>query len=231
MMLTNRSRNNRFRNRNSNKQAPNVLTQLQKQTNLLEALVETNKEEQLRPIPAVPDVPRLRIKRDKVYTFAQTIAKTAFTTSLSLESDQSLVFALSDLANAADFDSIFDCYRIIQITVQWIPLTPNSVAGVFYTAIDYDDGNTPSISALQQYDTMQVVPLNQFHERTFKPRMAVGAYSGSFTSYAQLHDQWIDCASPSVQHYGLKAASPIAATATSTMTPVCTYIIQFKNVR
>jgi len=43
--------------------------------------------------------------------------------------------------------------------------------------------------------------------RVFRPRIAMAAYSGSvFTSFANMTNVWLDTASNSVQHYGLKVA-------------------------
>ncbi len=38
-----------------------------------------------------------------------------------------------------------------------------------------------------------------------EPHLAIGAYSGAFTSFANTNStQWVDANSPSVQYYGVK---------------------------
>ena len=36
------------------------------------------------------------------------------------------------------------------------------------------------------------------------PRISTAAYSGAFTSYTNTKAPWIDCNSPTVQHFGMK---------------------------
>jgi len=60
--------------------------------------------------------------------------------------------------------------------------------------------------------------------------MAVAAYAGSFTSYANMEPQWIDCASPSVQHYGFKCAvNPTGVAMTFDL--IGKIWVQFRNSR
>lgn len=121
------------------------------------------------------------------------------------------------LANANVGTGFFDQYRIeaIRFTL-WpqnnaIGLVTNSTTSLVpvYLVIDYDDStNLGSIAAAESYSNCVVVHPGQSFERVFKPRMALAAYSGAFTSYANVADTWIDAASTSVQHYGIKYAIP-----------------------
>lgn len=201
------------------------------QTGILTKMLEVEKMQMLRTQPAVPDIPRMRTARDKVYTLMLSINRTAYVTSTTLESDYSLQFQLNDISNYSSFTNIFDTYRIAQVTVAWLPITSGGPQSYICTAIDYDDANTTTLANLLNYDTSQVVPLNQYFERTLQPRLAKAVYSGSaFTSFAQEKNTWVDAASPGVPWYGLKAASPVT-NAPITMTPLCTYVLQFKNPR
>lgn len=67
-----------------------------------------------------------------------------------------------------------------------------------------------------------------------RPRTAMAAYSGAFTSYANMSDQWIDLNSTSVQYYGFKLLLP-PASVSSLSSPAIDlmfdYTIVFRNVR
>jgi len=58
--------------------------------------------------------------------------------------------------------------------------------------------------------------------------MAVAAYSGAFTSYSNLVGGWIDSASPAVQHYGIKLATPIA-TGSIAYTMTARAVVSFRS--
>jgi len=77
---------------------------------------------------------------------------------------------------------------------------------MLYVITDFDDSATPStISSLLSYSNCTAVSPGQEHRRIFKPRIAMAAYAGTFTSYANMPaSTWIDAASPAVEHYGLK---------------------------
>jgi len=119
----------------------------------------------------------------------------------------------TDFINFAQYASVFDQYRIAKIEVWASPSGPgcsdtytNTVAARIYSAVDYDDANTVSLSAtLLQYPGCRVGDLSEGHYHSFKPHVATGVYNGSvFTAFANQSDMWIDCASSNAQHFGFK---------------------------
>jgi hypothetical protein len=110
----------------------------------------------------------------------------------------------------ADYVSAFDKYRILEVQAEFMP----NNAGLTYiaggsaltsTVIDYDDSNLLASGDQYAYDSCYTVNTYTPFRRTFVPRAALAAYSGAFTSYAQASaGQWLDCASPSVAHFGIK---------------------------
>jgi len=85
--------------------------------------------------------------------------------------------------------------------------------------IDFDDSNAlGSFVAAEGYSNAVILSPGESCERVFKPRIAVSAYSGSFGSFANLADTWIDCVSNTVQHYGVKVFVP-QVTAGQTLLP------------
>jgi hypothetical protein len=71
--------------------------------------------------------------------------------------------------------------------------------------IDYDDTSAlSSAGAAVVYSNCVVLNPGESVERIFKPKVAIAAYTGSFSGYAVEDDVWIDAASSTVQHYGVK---------------------------
>jgi hypothetical protein len=121
-----------------------------------------------------------------------------------------VVFALTNFNGASDYTNVFDQYRLKVASVRFDPMydsslfVPPNVNPRLFSCIDYDDANGITAGQLLQYDTAVESPAGTGHVRTLLPRMALAAYSGAFTSYANVADQWIDVASNSVHHYGVK---------------------------
>jgi len=117
-------------------------------------------------------------------------------------------------AIASDFSSlaaVFDQYKLERVEV-WIrpqasqaTMAASLPGGELYTVIDYDDAVAlTSQAAALAYSDCVVSDLVTTQRRCLKPRLALAAYSGAFTSYASVDPTWIDCSSTGVLHYGVK---------------------------
>ncbi len=120
-------------------------------------------------------------------------------------------FTLNDLQDVSSYTSTFDQYMFKDVEVMVLPVTqpslPASGPGYSFCHIvtDYDDATAPSTAVqLLSYKNLTILNPGSSHSRKFIPHCAMAAYSGAFTSYANTKLQWIDAASPSVQHYGIK---------------------------
>ena len=159
-------------------------------------------------------------------------------------------FRLSDLPQSASFTALFDQYRITKVRVDFIPMSNSSIvqgsagtaivgnAGVIATVIDYDDNNNGlTFAQLQEYESFKITPAisRRTHSVTLVPRVAMAAFGvGAFTSYAVgPKGQWVDVASPAIEHYGMKVyVDPYAvAVAAQTWQIMLYYDIEFKFVR
>lgn len=161
---------------------------------------------------------------------------------------------LSDVNNVTEFTSLFDRYKIKKVKVVLTPFFNMGVTGAAYsagsaqanvlvhTAIDYDDVTIPSaddagINILRQYETYKVTRLGSRRlVRTWTPRFAQAVYgSGAFTSYVQGSKTiWLDCASPDIEHYGLKGVVEVNNTLANAIFYVkCEYTayLEFKATR
>lgn len=135
----------------------------------------------------------------------------------------SLYFSLSVLPNASQYLSLFDRYNLQRCTVKFYPVNnmvtasdtanpANSQFGGFLHWItDYDDADIPNASdigvdELRQRTSYRMMNIHRSTvlSRSVRPRIAVGAYSGAFTSFANRAPGWVDSNSPAVQHYGIK---------------------------
>jgi len=178
---------------------------------------------------------------NKIYRMVRWTNYSTFTNSITLDTIYAQSFKLSDLPDYADFTAAFDQYRIIQVDIWMVPtimVNTTSVTnlGVLWTVIDYDDATAPGtnfIYTLQQYQNAQVHANDgKVKIRSFHPRIAVGLYSGAFTSFGNLGaETWIDAASPSVQYYGFKAAMSTGSGATLTYYVAAKFIVEFRNPR
>lgn len=158
-------------------------------------------------------VPRL-IAPYQVYHALMTASGQSFTSSASVPTYYAAVLTLTTLANYGEYTGLFDQYWIKEIEA-WIE--PSTIGGsntnnpIWYSAIDLDDGNTPTAAAqVQSKQTAVASSVESGHYHRFKPHVAVAEYgSGAFTSYGNVPSGWVDSASPAVAHYGIKIEVPV----------------------
>lgn len=184
----------------------------------------------------------------RVYNFKRKLTSNLIITynGVATESHGAYKFKLSDLPNYTEFTSLFDKYRITGIRAQFLPrvniMDLKNVNASFteippvLTVVDYDDASgTDDYASLCQYENAKIH--NQFRPFSvyFKPMVAIAAYQGAFTGYSSSRKTWIDAASPSVEYYALKWATPpysaINSIANPTYDVIFTYYIQCKYPR
>jgi hypothetical protein len=150
---------------------------------------------------------------------------------MSVPAAASVYFTLSALDQSSSLTTVFDQYRIVMIESTFYPQSAAPPNGLVTSVIDYDDASTlASVGQALDYSNAMTVIGSVGFTRTFRPHCAVAAYSGAFTSFANEESPWIDCASASVQHYGIKLAS----TPTSSVivyNAINRLWLQFRNVR
>lgn len=134
-----------------------------------------------------------------------TLASTAGVTSVAY------YWTLDQLPGYTEYTSLFDQYRIKKVDVLIQTKNPIGSGPFGYSPVrimgtpDFDDSTPASTeSDIQQYQNLQVWRPNTDKKFTIIPRIAKAAYSGAFTSYSNDPAGWLDVASPSVRHYGLK---------------------------
>lgn len=189
----------------------------EKQLTALKNIADNTMLEKRGVIETVPDVPRLRFKKDKVYTFTKSFFYGNLNPTATLDAFAGIAFSLDQTTGYTDIVNLFDEYRIVQAIVKIVP-NQNSFDHPIYTALDYDDAGAPAgVSAMLQYDTLRIQSSSTVIERVINPCLAVQVYNTSLqTGYSPKWGVWIDTQYPGVTHFGLKVLTPaIAGTTTS----------------
>lgn len=178
----------------------------------------------------------------KLYSFVQTFDQSTISQTATTPHFGSFVIQLSFLDNVTPFTTLFDQYRFDwcecifrpMYTAQALTALSSVIVPQLYTVIDYDDPTPLStLNGMREYQNLQMSELETVVRR-FKPHAALAAYTGSFSGYGNLESPWIDCASSTVQHYGVKYAIDAGDTGqTALQTWNCTMRVgvSFRNVR
>lgn len=178
----------------------------------------------------VMDTVKMPILRERTYSVIMS-SSTIFTNSTSVPVFPVLSFTGGAFNDFSVYANVFDKYRILEVEVDFICVNPHLDGnGLFLTVIDYDD-DTLLTSNNQAFDYKSCLSMgtSATFKRTLIPRMSFAAYSGAFTSYAEgKSGQWIDCASPSVIHYGIKTVLGASIPQTQYQVVIRAHI-QFKN--
>jgi hypothetical protein len=182
--------------------------------------------------------PTLRGK-DEIQVF-QTYDAGPFITSAASSTSNSFIFQLSLATKYADFVNVFDQYRINCAELTFVPRANEalsstgqtaSLLGTMYLVPDFDDGtNLTSEAQALAYNEPVIKRLDLPWKVSIVPRLALAAYTGTFTGYANLPPQWLDTANATVQHYGVK----VLVNATATVQYIDVYVklsLSFRAVR
>jgi hypothetical protein len=169
--------------------------------------------------------------RQKTYTFVTAYNVGNITASTTISTGYAYQFNLGSLPSASSFTALFDRYKIREINVQFNPVSTSAVVTgpPMTTVIDYDDATVSVNSELFQRDTAQQIPVGEYFERTFQPRIALAAYAGTFTGFANVAPPYMDVSSSGIQHYGLKVLLPAMSAAVNVYTVTARIRISFKN--
>lgn len=159
---------------------------------------------------------------------------TSFTLSAVAETTRGYAFHLNDLTNYTHFTGLFDQYAVVCVVATVgatynvaLASAGNTIPRMF-TVIDHDDVAPAATSALTLNPTCKITKTYQKQTRLIYPRVAVAGYSGAFSSFVNQRS-WVDAASPSVEHYGLKVSCEADAL-TSVIDIELQYFLCFRNV-
>jgi hypothetical protein len=157
-----------------------------------------------------------------------------------------LGFTLNDMPQSASWAAVFDQYRFEEIEIHLLPYynnqTPQTVfkdvSGASHFVLDFDDTSSLATeNAALEYDNVQTAMVYDAISIKFRPAVAPAYYqSGAFSGYGvEPSDRnWLDCASLSIRHYGVKGwISTFSPTSTSIAGWVVygQYTVSFRNTR
>jgi len=154
-------------------------------------------------------------------------------------------FRFSDLPQYTSFTAIYDQYKIDWIIFELLPqgteIIPNStlslspVTGTVIGSIDLDNSApTPSMNALREYSQCKEARVTNKMKWMWKPHIGTLVYNSiGLPGYSNTKAPWIDCAYPSIPHYGLKIGlgkGATTATGLQQWNVSVTFLIKFRNV-
>lgn len=120
-----------------------------------------------------------------------------------------LSFQLGDLPDFAEFQALFDQYRLDFVEYTFVMKSAGSLQPIIYVAEDHDNDNPPTLSEMMQRQSTQVLTFGS--DRTmlkyrFKPNPIRQVYSTVVgTGYERApNGTWLDCSYANIKHYGLK---------------------------
>jgi len=187
-----------------------------------------------------PYMDHLNIKDNKIFKIVQSKSLGNVVASLnSSAATYSKNWTSGDLAQFSSFSSVFDQYKIVKVEIWLTPQGPavapgyvNSTGARAYSVTDYDDSNNLSTSSqAMQYENVMIGGLGDGHYRSLRPHIAVSSYGGSFTQFTNMSSTWIDVASGSTQHYGIKfIIDPTNANNDVVFNAFTRVTIEFRNV-
>lgn len=182
---------------------------------------------------------RYNKRGQKVYLFKRFLGLGVTPVSNVAPTLYTIDFRLNQLPNYTEFTDLYDQYKINAVKLSFLPSqtqsislssTNNSTQGRFFSAIDYNDANSPvSIDELRQYQSCKWTSMYRPHKRFFRPK--IQDRGASYTP----GKPWINCTSPDQQYLALKVGiEPTNATAPSTSlyyNVEAKFYMSFKNVK
>jgi len=161
----------------------------------------------------------------------------AFFSSVAVETFYSATFTSAAISDFSSYAGVFDQYKLAQIEIWIIPrlsVTDGTVvnSGTLTSVVDYDDATSITQAASYEYENVLGGPSTNGHYRNFKPHVAVASWGGmgSFGQFTNIAAPWIDCASTSAIHYGVKAVVSVTSIALY-FDVQWRILVQFRNVR
>lgn len=152
-------------------------------------------------------------------------------------------FQLTDVVNYTEFTNLFDQYKIAGVAYRFVvnkdPMQGTPAVTPAYPRLlwahDYDDSSTPVLNDLYQYPKVNEFWFTDSRNSTrwnfIKPaRAAVEYESATLSSYRPQWKGFIDCASNSAPHYGVKYGYQNLISGMNIYMQ-CKYYLVFKNVR
>lgn len=186
---------------------------------VLKQIEENTRTERPYDPPHIPDKIPMQLAERRITTLKRSTIGTGIAVSTSSSTYGAASYYLASFDTSSEIIENWQMYRIIEITVKFIPLgnivnvideTNDAIQdmGVIYTAIDYTNDTTPTTHAeLQQYKNCQCVRIGTYFSRTWTPHAAARVYAGVTDAFSVLPSStWMSSQYNDVNYYGIKWA-------------------------
>lgn len=179
--------------------------------------------------------------RQPVQYFKQNVWLPNFvTSSTTVDTPFTTTFSLADLTNSAEFQALYDQYKIMAVKFTLMPKYSQALNtdGTFvleqpqvHTVIDYDSSPLITMADAVQYPNMKTTRGNSLHKRYLKPKLCINLLDNTGGNVrSPTTKPWIDCANNRVLYRGiLGVINP--GTVACDFDLKMTYYMAFKNVR
>lgn len=185
--------------------------------------------------------------RSPIYNYKQTVELPNITVPASTNAFFfARSFSLLDIIdNASPLVQLYDNYRIMAIKLTIYPQYNTYNANVatvsipeIFTVVDFNDDTAPTnVQELYSYQNLKRRQAIRPHQRYFKPRARITGISDGGTNTATMlvnHNAWMNSTNTNINYFAIKGAVSFGST-TNTIAQsyrvVCTYYVQFKNVK
>lgn len=178
-----------------------------------------------------------RSKRSlKIHHFRRTFQGGAIFSAAAANTLGAYSFTFNQLPNFAEFQSLYDCYRINKIVIKFVPNDNVSQVGAagyianFNTVLDFNDATVPAnLNQLLEYGNWRMTRGTKIHTRIFTPA-SLDTVSGTSTN--PTYKQWLSTADAAIPHFGLKyCAEGTAAAGDLYWVPYVTMYFSCKAVK
>jgi hypothetical protein len=193
--------------------------ELAAQSAVLNRIEENTRMATEKAPPNTRDKLPMQLSNKKVYTFKRSTIGTGISASTSGSTFGAASYYLASFDSTSEIAENYQEYRIIELTVKFIPVATlvNALSdasqgiadlGHFHTAIDVHNDNVPiSMAELEEYKTHQVVRSGQYVARTWTPRTLGRCYGGVTDAfYCMPAGTWLSTDYNDGAYYGIKWA-------------------------
>ena len=167
------------------------------------------------------------------------------TTNNGTDKCDTYAFRLADLPNHADYEAMYDMYRIVKVIVHFIPMftqaavssTGQLMGTILYTAKDYNDINAPaSADEVAAYQTCKFTSSLERHVRSIKPMLVAktipsGEDVAQTIPYSPDPNAWINIDNINEYYAGLKCALRGMINTAQGLWVEAEYHVEFKNIK
>jgi hypothetical protein len=154
--------------------------------------------------------PLFKVPRDTVHRFMRSVSYGVIGQSAG-DSGKGFNFQLTDLPGYSSFTGLYDYYMItlVEVIIEQVNLGNTNLYPTLMIYPDYDDTTAPTLSnALDnmQMERFQFGPNKMSFRRSLVPHVLIGTTTTSASNLVAVSKskQWVDCANPTVAHFGVK---------------------------